>query len=245
MKPSCKNLFSCRNPAILGFSRRNPTKLCLIFYQACQFHTKPSRSSSGFCRVHDEKHRAFSVPNPSLGQSGSIRVGSTGRGISVITNVASNYRKNLSTSVESRVSDSNFERIYVQGGMNVKPLVVERIDEDKSIEGGEALGDENGVLESREEAPSEANVESPKREFSDIENEAWKLLESAVVNYCGSPVGTVAANNPGDSTPLNYDQVFIRDFVPSGLAFLLKGEGEIVRNFLLHTLQLQVNCSHL
>ncbi|KAK0576535.1 hypothetical protein LWI29_019192 [Acer saccharum] len=39
--------------------------------------------------------------------------------------------------------------------------------------------------------------------------------------------------------PLNYDQVFIRDFVPSALAFLLKGEGEIVRNFLLHTLQLQ------
>ena len=53
-------------------------------------------------------------------------------------------------------------------------------------------------------------------------------------------MGTVAANDPGDKTPLNYDQVFIRDFVPSALAFLLKGEGEIVRNFLLHTLQLQV-----
>jgi hypothetical protein len=39
---------------------------------------------------------------------------------------------------------------------------------------------------------------------------------------------------------LNYDQVFIRDFVPSALAFLMHGETEIVRNFLLHTLQLQV-----
>jgi hypothetical protein len=40
---------------------------------------------------------------------------------------------------------------------------------------------------------------------------------------------------------LNYDQVFIRDSVPSALAFfLMRGETEIVRNFLLHTLQLQV-----
>ncbi|KFK37997.1 hypothetical protein AALP_AA3G056600 [Arabis alpina] len=51
--------------------------------------------------------------------------------------------------------------------------------------------------------------------------------------------GTMAANDPTDTAPLNYDQVFIRDFIPSGLAFLLKGETEIVRNFLLHTLQLQ------
>lgn len=78
------------------------------------------------------------------------------------------------------------------------------------------------------------------REESEAEKEAWRILENAVVRYCGSPVGTVAANDPGDKMPLNYDQVFIRDFVPSALAFLLKGEGDIVRNFLLHTLQLQV-----
>ncbi|KAJ8528898.1 hypothetical protein K7X08_030638 [Anisodus acutangulus] len=41
------------------------------------------------------------------------------------------------------------------------------------------------------------------------------------------------------SDPLNYDQAFIRDFVPSALAFLLKGEGEVVKICLLHTLQLQ------
>lgn len=58
--------------------------------------------------------------------------------------------------------------------------------------------------------------------------------------YCGNPVGTIAANDPNDSTILNYDQVFIRDFIPSGIAFLLKGEYDIVRNFILHTLQLQV-----
>jgi hypothetical protein len=73
-----------------------------------------------------------------------------------------------------------------------------------------------------------------------LEKEAWELLRDAVVSYCGEPVGTIAANDPTDPHPLNYDQVFIRDFIPSAIAFLLKGETEIVRNFLLHTLQLQV-----
>jgi len=33
--------------------------------------------------------------------------------------------------------------------------------------------------------------------------------------------------------------VFVRDFVPSALAFLMNGEPEIVKNFLLKTLRLQ------
>lgn len=74
-----------------------------------------------------------------------------------------------------------------------------------------------------------------------IEDEAWELLRESMVYYCGSPVGTIAAQDPTSSNVgvLNYDQVFIRDFIPSGIAFLLKGEYEIVRNFILHTLQLQ------
>jgi GH15 family glucan-1,4-alpha-glucosidase len=79
------------------------------------------------------------------------------------------------------------------------------------------------------------------REESPEEKEAWWLLGRAVVNYCGSALGTLAANDPSTSQMLNYDQVFIRDFVPSAIAFLLKGESEIVKNFLLHTLQLQVS----
>jgi len=73
-----------------------------------------------------------------------------------------------------------------------------------------------------------------------IEDEAWELLRESIVYYCGHPVGTIAANDPSSTSILNYDQVFIRDFVPSGIAFLLKGEYDIVRNFILHTLQLQV-----
>ncbi|KAJ9554745.1 hypothetical protein OSB04_009359 [Centaurea solstitialis] len=75
--------------------------------------------------------------------------------------------------------------------------------------------------------------------ISSLEEEAWDLLRASMVNYCGNPVGTIAANDPSDSNILNYDQVFIRDFIPSGIAFLLKGEYDIVRNFILHTLQLQ------
>ncbi|XP_057464663.1 alkaline/neutral invertase E, chloroplastic-like [Actinidia eriantha] len=75
--------------------------------------------------------------------------------------------------------------------------------------------------------------------FDSIEDEAWNLLRESVVYYCGNPIGTIAANDPTDSSTLNYDQVFIRDFIPSGIAFLLKGEYDIVRNFILYTLQLQ------
>lgn len=78
-----------------------------------------------------------------------------------------------------------------------------------------------------------------KGKSSFIENEAWERLRESVVYYCGSPVGTIAAKDPTSSSVLNYDQVFIRDFIPSGIAFLLKGEYDIVRNFILHTLQLQ------
>ncbi|KAJ1398590.1 Six-hairpin glycosidase superfamily [Sesbania bispinosa] len=72
-----------------------------------------------------------------------------------------------------------------------------------------------------------------------IEEEAWDLLRDSIVYYCGNPIGTIAAKDPTSSNVLNYDQVFIRDFIPSGIAFLLKGEYDIVRNFILYTLQLQ------
>lgn len=157
----------------------------------------------------------------------------------MISNVASDIR-HASTSVESQSGGKSFEQIYVQG-MSVKPLVIERIETGVERDENPRLGDSVDVnidnLVGSEEAIA---VSSPAREVSESEEEAWTLLRDAVVNYCSSPVGTVAANDPADKLPLNYDQVFIRDFVPSALAFLLKGESEIVRNFLLHTLQLQV-----
>lgn len=145
--------------------------------------------------------------------------------------------RNCSTSVDHRVNESNFESVYLKGGVHVKPFVEKTatIDEHLIEEKGEVIDkiDEG-------EKKGDFRVESRKREESEIEKEAWRLLRNAVVTYCNSPVGTVAANDPNDKTPLNYDQVFLRDFIPSALAFLMKGEGEIVKNFLLHTLHLQV-----
>ncbi|CAI5990483.1 unnamed protein product [Closterium sp. NIES-64] len=83
--------------------------------------------------------------------------------------------------------------------------------------------------------------------------EAWDALRMSQVLFRGRPVGTIAALDPSE-TALNYDQVcvwrgegegkgggsvFVRDFVPSALAFLMNGEAEIVENFLLKTLRLQ------
>ncbi|GAB2262378.1 hypothetical protein Droror1_Dr00003375 [Drosera rotundifolia] len=71
-----------------------------------------------------------------------------------------------------------------------------------------------------------------------IAKEAWQYLRDAVVYYNGQRVGTIAALDVS-SDALNYDQVFVRDFVPSALAYLMNDEPDIVKNFLLRTLHLQ------
>jgi Alkaline and neutral invertase len=148
----------------------------------------------------------------------------------------------FSTSVDSVPSTpdkSTFERLYVHGAPQPQTKQTE-LEIDRVV----CNTEHEEKLESNTGNEAEANqVEEKDREMetSGPEKEAWWLLNQSVVNYCGSPVGTLAANDPGlCNQMLNYDQVFIRDFVPSAIAFLLKGEGEIVRNFLLHTLQLQV-----
>ncbi|KAG0490710.1 hypothetical protein HPP92_007573 [Vanilla planifolia] len=100
---------------------------------------------------------------------------------------------------------------------------------------------ENGAIFSEEKFATtiENKHSTQKKKGSCVDDEAWRLLQESIVHYCGTPVGTIAAKDPTDGNILNYDQVFIRDFIPSGIAFLLKGEYDIVRNFILHTLQLQ------
>ncbi|MBF2066001.1 MAG: glycoside hydrolase 100 family protein [Calothrix sp. C42_A2020_038] len=68
--------------------------------------------------------------------------------------------------------------------------------------------------------------------------ESWKILEKSIIYYQGKPIGNVAAQDP-NLVALNYDQCFIRDFVPSALLLLMHGQTEIVRNFLDTTLKLQ------
>ncbi len=75
--------------------------------------------------------------------------------------------------------------------------------------------------------------------------EAEERLYQSIMTYKHKPVGTVAAKEPGPKEEqLNYGHCFIRDFVPAGLAFLMKGEREIVRNFLEFTLGLQSDQVH-
>lgn len=68
--------------------------------------------------------------------------------------------------------------------------------------------------------------------------EAYEILNRAILYYQGNPIGTVAARDPVADT-LNYDQCFVRDFVSSGLFFLMQGKPDIVRNFLTEVLRLQ------
>ncbi|KAE8037482.1 hypothetical protein FH972_010068 [Carpinus fangiana] len=106
---------------------------------------------------------------------------------------------------------------------------------------GEQLKHEKGVLITNGELAAAGTIKDALHTggVNLIEDEAWNLLRDSIVYYCNNPIGTIAANDPSSSSILNYDQVFIRDFIPSGIAFLLKGEYDIVRNFILYTLQLQ------
>ncbi|XP_057959074.1 alkaline/neutral invertase A, mitochondrial [Malania oleifera] len=252
MKPCCRILISRRNPFIFGF----PIRKCdhSIVDNLSKFHSNSahgrriqccsSRVLGSRC-VIDPNQRAFCVSDLRWGRSRVFPASccvDKGRRLSVIVNVASDIR-NHSTLVEApHVNEKGFERIYIEGGLNVKPLVIEKIEKGHSIgKEEESRADVNGsnVLTDNLKGLKEAKASTREREVSEIEREAWNLLRGSIVNYCGNPVGTIAANDPVDKLPLNYDQVFIRDFVPSALAFLLNGEGEIVKNFLLHTLQLQ------
>ncbi|EXB94375.1 hypothetical protein L484_005970 [Morus notabilis] len=261
MKPSRRILVvGCESCSLFRFS---PLKLNIRNLPKSQpesaFDGRSGGSDSqivGYIRLSDRNRKGFRVSDSNwvkskifkrncIGDGGynwvSSRSSRSRRSHLIVRNVASDFR-NHSTSVDAHVNEKSFERIYVQGGLNVKPLVIERIETGPSdvVKEEEASGLEE-VLDPSVNVDSSKSLNETKveREVPEIEKEAWKLLWDSVVMYCGHPVGTVAANVPVDKQPVNYDQVFIRDFVPSALAFLLNGEPEIVKNFLLHTLQLQ------
>ncbi|CAI9118912.1 OLC1v1020539C2 [Oldenlandia corymbosa var. corymbosa] len=221
------------------------------------FHDYLSNGMVFFRNVHNVNRGSFCKPHPFSGQSrvllGCPVYKSSERFTSGVVHVASDTR-NLSTSVDTRINQNGFEKIYVRGNLNVKPLVIETIEEAHNVMENGNTDDSTGEYGVEVRESSNVNKDEAinkdlagscflksicERELSEVEKEAWKLLRGSVLNYCGHPVGTVAAADPAETSPLNYDQVFVRDFVPSALAFLLNGEGDIVKNFLLHTLQLQ------
>ncbi|OIW17468.1 hypothetical protein TanjilG_22580 [Lupinus angustifolius] len=203
-----------------------------------------------FGLLNNGNYNVFGLPSSRVT---TLRRGTKGdNDASAIIGGVSFKAREFSSFSETHVNDNNVERVYVKGGMNVKPIALERDDKDENTAEGreeeeeEEEEEEKSRLQCREEdAKIENSHESKNKdedEETEVEKEAWKLLQEALVTYCDSPVGTVAAIDSSDQQQqqaLNYDQVFIRDFVPSALAFLLKGEHAIVKNFLLRTLQLQ------
>ncbi|WP_172657207.1 glycoside hydrolase 100 family protein [Myxosarcina sp. GI1] len=71
-----------------------------------------------------------------------------------------------------------------------------------------------------------------------IIQQANELLEQSIIYYQNRPVGTVAATD-SERDALNYDQCFIRDFVPAALVFLIQGKTDILHNFFMETVVLQ------
>ncbi|MDH5445604.1 MAG: glycoside hydrolase 100 family protein [Gammaproteobacteria bacterium] len=68
---------------------------------------------------------------------------------------------------------------------------------------------------------------------------AYQILEKSILYHKGEPIGTVAALSSPDLAAANYEECFIRDFVPSALVFLSDGRTDIVRNFLKTVLTLR------
>lgn len=66
---------------------------------------------------------------------------------------------------------------------------------------------------------------------------AYELLNRSLIYYQGDPVGTAAACDER-VVAANYNECFVRDFVPSAIVFLLSGKHDIVRNFLVTVMHL-------
>lgn len=93
-------------------------------------------------------------------------------------------------------------------------------------------------IRSATNTPRSATFHPAHFELHPMLSDAWEALNRSLVYFRGMPVGTIAALDPTEDS-LNYNQVFVRDFFPSALAFLMNGEPEIVKNFLIKTLRLQ------
>ncbi|RVW93319.1 putative alkaline/neutral invertase B [Vitis vinifera] len=136
--------------------------------------------------------------------------------------------KNIdSSSTVAETEDIDFSKLSERP----RPLTMER---QRSYDERSFLSELSVGIRSGFNTPRSAMDFEPHPMFA----EAWEGLRRSLVFFRGKPVGTIAALDNSDEE-LNYDQVFVRDFVPSALAFLMNGEPEIVRNFLVKTLRLQ------
>ncbi|KAJ6832809.1 putative alkaline/neutral invertase D [Iris pallida] len=153
----------------------------------------------------------------------------------------------------SEFDDLDLSRLHVKprhaGGIERQRSFDERSLSELSISGNNLRGVDSyenlyspgGGMRSAPDTPVSSGTGRGPFEFEPhpMIAEAWEALRRSLVNFRGQPVGTIAAYDHASEDVLNYDQVFVRDFVPSALAFLMNGEHDIVKNFLLKTVHLQ------
>jgi Alkaline and neutral invertase len=79
---------------------------------------------------------------------------------------------------------------------------------------------------------AERGVNVATLSWNGLKEIAWKELNQAqyLVYHEGQPLGTKAADVPSDSAAVNYDQCFVRDFVPVALVYLIKNQHIIGQN---------------
>lgn len=70
-------------------------------------------------------------------------------------------------------------------------------------------------------------------------DQAHSILRDSVIYFNGLPAGTVAALDTS-TVRANYEQCFVRDFVPSALCFLFAGRYDIVASFLRIVLDIRI-----
>ncbi|KAK4800478.1 hypothetical protein SAY86_020965 [Trapa natans] len=145
------------------------------------------------------------------------------------------FSSNSSTSETDDYDPSRLLNIERQGSFDERSL------KELSFRLAKAALDDYDVNYSPRSWGHSSPFSSPRSsfEYHPMVADAWEALRESVVSFDGEPVGTIAAVDHASEEVLNYDQVFVRDFVPSALAFLMNGEAEIVKNFLLKTLHLQ------
>ncbi|MGD8783476.1 MAG: glycoside hydrolase 100 family protein, partial [Thioalkalispiraceae bacterium] len=82
-------------------------------------------------------------------------------------------------------------------------------------------------------------MEVPTKQRTLAIDNAYAILEDSIMYYSGKPIGTIAALQSPDLSAENYNECFVRDFVPSALVFLADGRTDIVKNFLETVLTLR------
>ncbi|KAG5632272.1 hypothetical protein H5410_003989 [Solanum commersonii] len=174
MKPCCRILSSCKGSSFIGYT-----------FGKCNHLINDNLGywfkSECFCGSDSNwRHSRFLL---------GFRLNKETRCYCVNANAASDVR-NHSTSIEAQVNEKIFDKFYIHGGLNVKPLVIDRKESGKDVAKVEKVrtdvNDGSGVNvkhpdnylngESVSELPHEKELSEGKRKHGLCLGEPCKLL---------------------------------------------------------------------